>query len=214
MTVPTLAQTVADALEKTGSAYLTGDTSLFTKDDWVRIEDIIFHRDLPWENVTVGDADEPNDVHVGRFMTDIDRPRLVNAPLSQTLLSILGSEQTLSFFKDVLKADELYIRRVQVNKMGAGSFVGLHLDQDSNPDYEISIVLQLGQFFSGGEFVVQADEATRHSYAPVYRSILVSRCDLPHEVQQVTDGARTSLVFFLSRHDGENRKKRLALNAA
>ncbi|UTH73657.1 2OG-Fe(II) oxygenase [Chromobacterium sp. IIBBL 290-4] len=200
------AEQIRKQLDGAGSSYLPHDASLFSEEEWAEIEKLVFHPELPWEKVTVGDADEPNDVHVGRFMTDVERPLIVNPWVSQKLLAILVSPQVMALFGEILGAETLCVRRAQVNRMESGSFIGFHLDRDSNPDYEISIVLQLGKQFSGGEFVVHENEAVLHSYAPSYRSILISRCDLPHEVKTVTAGDRISLVFFLSRHSGLNRR--------
>ena len=196
----------ATSVAGTGSAYFPIEASLFTLPEWSEIERIVEDESLPWEKVTIGDADEPNDVHVARFMTDIDQPRMVNEPLSTCLLSIIGSQRIIGFFQEMLNAPELHIRRVQVNKMETGSFVGLHLDKDSNPDYEISVVLQIGKSFRGGEFVVHAGHGTQYRYEPAYRSMLVSRCDFRHEVRPVMAGERTSLVFFFSRDNAKNKR--------
>jgi len=42
--------------------------------------------------------------------------------------------------------------------------------------------------------------------SPDYRSIIISRCDLPHEVSKVESESRKSLVYFLSEWGGENRR--------
>ena len=36
--------------------------------------------------------------------------------------------------------------------MGKEQFVGLHLDKDSNPDYLVAVVIQLGNKFTGGGY--------------------------------------------------------------
>ena len=38
--------------------------------------------------------------------------------------------------------------------MKKNAFVGYHLDIDSNPDYLYAVVLQLGNKFTGGKYVV------------------------------------------------------------
>lgn len=143
-------------------------------------------------------------------MTDIDFPRVVNEKLARQLLPILTSDKVMNYCKAALGEKDLFIRRVQINKMTRGSFIGLHLDQDSNPDYEISLVLQLGQDYEGGDFIVHRAENDLRAYTSKYRSVLISRCDLQHEVSEVLSGQRTSLVFFLSRHHGLNERQRAA----
>lgn len=199
----------AEMLSETGSIYLPEETGFFTNAEWEEIEGIASSSELPWEKVLIGDADEPNDLHVARFMTDIDRPRIVNDRLAERMLPILNSEKVNAYCRAALGANELHLRRAQINRMGKGSFIGLHLDQDSNPDYEISVVLQLGSNYGGGEFVVQCGEGNERSYLTDYRSALISRCDLHHEVRPVLDGERITLVFFFSRWDGENQRNRV-----
>ena len=38
--------------------------------------------------------------------------------------------------------------------MKKNSFVGFHLDTDSNPDYLYAVILQLGHKYKGGNYVV------------------------------------------------------------
>jgi predicted 2-oxoglutarate/Fe(II)-dependent dioxygenase YbiX len=200
----------AHTLNESGSIYLPEESGFFSAEEWDEIERVASSPALPWEKVLVGDADEPNDVHVARFMTDIDRPRVVNDALAERILPILGSDKVKAYCRAALGADQLHLRRAQINRMHEGSFIGLHLDQDSNPDYEISIVLQLGSRYEGGEFVVQRGENDERSYLTAYRSVIISRCDLRHEVRRVLSGQRTTLVFFLSRWAGDNQRKRAA----
>lgn len=162
---------------------------------------------MPFETVHIGDAGEPNLVKVGRLMTDVDRPRLVNDKLSKPMLDILCSPDRMDYFSQLAGGDELFIRRAQINKMHAGSFIGRHVDQDSNPDYGISIVLQFGQSFTGGDFVIHLPDGKRTAVSPSYRSVTITRCDYAHEVQTVLTGTRTSLVYFVSHNSGENRRQ-------
>jgi hypothetical protein len=207
VTHPEPAQSIA-ALMRTGTLYLPEATHFFTDDEWRTIESIAASPALPWEKVLIGDADEPNDVHVGRFMTDIDAPRIVNAPLSEQLLPILASEKVRAYCQRALGMAPLYLRRAQLNRMGPGSFIGKHLDCDSNPDYEISLVLQLGTDYQGGAFVVHGAEGGSRTFMTEYRSVLITRCTQPHEVLPVLGGSRTTLVFFLSRENGLNSRTR------
>ena len=113
----------------------------------------------------------------------------------------------MDFFKLLLGTEDLYIRRVQVNTMEIDCFVGYHLDVDSNPEYEFSVILQLGKEYSGGEFVVYDGDQPAQIYKPWYRSITISNCQYPHEVKKVTKGKRVSLVYFISRNGGDNRRR-------
>lgn len=115
---------------------------------------VLANSTLPWEKILIGDADEENDLYVARFMTDRDRPTVVNHALSELIIPRVCNDNVMSLFRKLMGDDAFYVRRMQVNRMKAGSFIGRHLDTDSNPDYQYSIVLQLGTYFSGGQFVV------------------------------------------------------------
>ena len=95
---------------------------------------------------------------------------------------------------------------MQYNILGEGCFVGLHLDTDSNPDYLVAVVIQFGDEFSGGEYVVYGGDQPPRRYSPEKNSIIVSNCDYEHEVTKVTAGQRKSLVFFLSESGGKNTR--------
>jgi hypothetical protein len=194
-------------LEKTGAIYIDEDEEFLNAEEWQEIERLCFESGLPYETVTVGDADEPNQVEVGRFVTDVEKPEKVNRAVSDRLLQIIEIPARMEPLSRLLGYERVYLRRAQVNHMHRGSFVGLHRDIDSNPDYEISVVLQLGRKFEGGEFVIRLPQGGETSITPDYRSTIISRCDYPHEVRKVTDGTRTSLVYFVATHDGPNRRQ-------
>ena len=192
------------AFRTTGTVMLPA-FSLFTELEMAKIDQLC--RQVPRETITLGDAGEPNDLYVGRFMVDkaAELPRLVNEPQSRELLALLQHPRRRGFFSQLLGTD-MHIRRCQVNCMVKGSFIGRHLDTDSNPDYYVSVVLQLGRAFSGGEFVVFSDRGSENVLTPTRGTVIISRCTLAHEVRKVRDGERTSLVWFFSEYESENRR--------
>jgi Rps23 Pro-64 3,4-dihydroxylase Tpa1-like proline 4-hydroxylase len=202
---------ILEEYKKSGTVIFDLKDSFLSNEEFQRVEGLASQ--LPQEFIEVGDADEPNYVYVGRFMTDVDCPVMVNRPMSDEVIEILGSVVAMNFYKSLLDVNDLFIRRMQVNTMEAGCFVGHHLDVDSNPDYEFSIILQLGKEFGGGEFVVYDADHPPRSYKPWHRSITISNCQYPHEVKKVTSGKRISLVYFVSRHGGENRRENVEVMA-
>jgi 2-oxoglutarate-Fe(II)-dependent oxygenase superfamily protein len=194
------------ALKQSGAIYIENQEGFLTDQEWDELERLCLASGLPYETVTIGDANEPNKVEVGRFMTDVEAPRRVNPDVSVRALEIIEHPRRMEMLSNLLGYERVFLRRVQVNHMHRGSFVGLHLDVDSNPDYEIAVVLQLGRSFEGGEFVIQLPEGGETSITPGYRSTIISYCNYPHEVRTVTGGIRTSLVYFVARHDGPNRR--------
>ena len=184
------------------------DESFMTQQDFDQLMRIT--ECVPYEHVDLGDAGEPNYVDVGRFMTDAERPVLVNKPFSDQALEILGQDHIVAAHREIIGSDEVFIRRMQVNIMKAGGFVGYHLDTDSNPDYEYAIILQMGEDFSGGEYVTYPEGEPECVFSPKSRSLIISNCAIPHEVKEVKNGHRKSLVYFLARNGGDNRRANVA----
>lgn len=198
------AEAILESLRDTGIAYVRETDGFFSSDEWQAIESIVHSPFLPHERVVIGDAGEDNDVRVGRFLTDIDRPRRVNEPLASRLLDIVHSPAKAALYRRLIGAEAVAVRRAQVNTMSAGNYIGYHLDTDSNPDYSYSIVLQLGTNYAGGEFVAYDGERAVFDAAPGHRSVLITRSDIPHEVKVVLGGHRVSLVYFISASSGDN----------
>lgn len=196
------------------SSYLTDGTimleeeknNIFSHEELQKLESLADK--LPFEHVEIGDADEPNYLDVGRLITDIDQPKLVNESISKQVIDIVGSNKRMEFYKFLLDRSELHIRRMQYNVMGEGCFVGMHLDTDSNPDYLVAVVIQLGGNFKGGEYVVYGGGKPPRSFSPPRFSVIFSDCRYEHEVKKIKTGLRKSLVFFLSTNNGKNARKR------
>ena len=194
--------------DKHGTIMFDLERSFFSDDDFKNLEELFAK--LPYEYVSTGDAGEDNSVEVGRLMTDIKNPKVVNESIANLALKILNKEKHLKFYKKLLNRDELHLRRVQVNKMHKDAFVGYHLDIDSNPDYLAAVVVQFGRDFKGGDYIVYEDKKDDVGlcYAPFYQSMIVSNCNNPHEVTKIEKGTRISLVFFLCEHKGENLRNK------
>lgn len=170
---------------------------------------------FPLEDITIGDAGEINNCQVGRLMEDQpeSNPKILNEYLSKPILEVFQSSRAKQFFSKFLeKSTPQIIRRSQFNLLGEGSFVGRHLDIDSNPNYQIAAVLQLGSAFSGGEFIVYPSEESDINDAqiinPKYGSLTISFCKAEHEVGKVKSGIRTSFVNFISNYTGKNKREK------
>ncbi len=190
--------------DKHGTTMFSLHNSFFSDSEFKEVEKMIAQ--LPYEYVSTGDAGEDNSVEVGRLMTDVENPKVVNNKISNKVLNILSKDKHIDFYRKILNEDKIYLRRAQVNKMHKNSFVGYHLDVDSNPDYLAAVVIQFGKSFSGGDYVVYKNKSDNIglSYKPFYQSMIISNCKYPHEVKKIIDGIRTSLVFFLCSHKDKN----------
>ncbi len=159
------------------------------------------------EFIEIGDAGETNNLMVGRFMTDKEKPIIVNNNFSLKLLEILNKDVVINLIKEILNLkNKIYYRRVQYNQINENNFVGYHLDTDSNPDYIAACVIQLGDDFDGGKYRVYQKDKSYRDFCPKKGSFIISNCNFPHEVTKVTKGQRKSLVFFISEHFGKNRR--------
>ncbi|MDU3295003.1 2OG-Fe(II) oxygenase, partial [Pseudomonas aeruginosa] len=129
---------ITQSLAANGCAYITPSDALYDEQDWELMNQVLANSTLPWEKILIGDADEENDLYVARFMTDRDRPTVVNHALSELIIPRVCNDNVMSLFRKLMGDDAFYVRRMQVNRMKAGSFIGRHLDTDSNPDYQYS----------------------------------------------------------------------------
>ncbi len=189
-------------LKKNGTVLISGAKSFIDPNDFKEIQSLL--NKLPKEYVSIGDAGEKNSVTVSRIMTDSNKPKIVNSKISGKILAILN-DNYLKDFRYILGENKVFIRRAQLNIMKKNSFVGYHLDTDSNPDYLYAVVLQLGTKFEGGEYRVHKNNKFK-DFTPDNKSIIISNCKLPHEVRKVQSGKRSSFVFFLSSHMNKNKR--------
>ena len=159
------------------------------------------------EFVEIGDAGESNNLLVGRFMTDVKKPEVVKNPFSEKVISILGKKKVFDFIKKISGSDgNLFLRRVQFNQIDEGNFVGYHLDTDSNPDYLAACVIQLGSDYTGGKYRVYQSDGTFNDFVSGFGDLIISNCNYAHEVTKVESGNRKSLVFFVSKEAGKNKR--------
>jgi hypothetical protein len=192
--------------DEEGTVVLAADEGPLDASQWNRLDALTAPGSLPFEHVELGDTGDRHRVEVGRFFTDSDRPRAVHSA-AHDVLGVIDGPAMRRLHEELLGRTGLTIRRCQVNVLREGGFVGLHVDRDANPDYLAAVVLQLGKDYEGGDYVVHHDRHGTLGYRIPHHSILVSRCDLSHEVTPVTRGVRKTLVYFLAAHAGENRRR-------
>lgn len=175
------------------------------ENEWLRLEEII--NNVDYEHVVGGDAGEGHSVWVCRFYNDVDEPVALNKR-SLDVYNIVMSPRMQAFYKTFTGMDRMCLRRCQANKLGVGDYIGIHKDQDSNPDYYATIVFHFDSNYRGGSFVCHDQGQPGKSFHPDGRTILVNNCSLPHEVSSVEQGERKTLACFLSRNFGSSPNKR------
>ncbi|WP_245287020.1 2OG-Fe(II) oxygenase [Bradyrhizobium sp. Tv2a-2] len=181
--------------------------TMFTPDELARID--LLESDIPEEEVRKGDAGDSHDVLVKRVRVAHPgcRPGNVNGAASAQIIELLERRQRLSTLGKIFgSASEYVIRRCQVHRMPPESFVGIHVDAESDPDFEFAVILQLARGFEGGEFVVYPTGRNPQVFRPTLGSVLITTCRFRHEVRPVRAGVRRSLVYFCSGYTGANRR--------
>lgn len=186
---------------------MIGPQTLFTQADLARIDQL--QTEIPEEEVRDGDAGDSHNVFVKRVRVDPPGrpPSNVNGKAPGQIIELLERKDRGFALKKILGASSDYvIRRCQMHRMPPGSFVGIHLDAESDPDFEYSVIVQLARDFDGGEFVVYPSAYEQQVFRPPFGAVLVTTCRLRHEVRPVNAGERRSLVYFCSKRSGANRR--------
>ncbi|MBH5372214.1 2OG-Fe(II) oxygenase [Bradyrhizobium glycinis] len=184
-----------------------GPQILFTQADLARIDQL--QADIHEEEVREGDAGDSHNVFVKRVRVDPPgrAPRNVSGAAPGQIMQLLERGDRSFALKKILGAtSDHVIRRCQMHRMPPGSFVGIHLDAASDPDFEYSVIVQLASDFEGGEFVVYPTRYEQQVFRPPLGAVLVTTCKLRHEVKPVLTGERRSLVYFCSKRSGPNRR--------
>ncbi|WP_229179190.1 MULTISPECIES: 2OG-Fe(II) oxygenase [Bradyrhizobium] len=184
-----------------------GPQILFTPDDLARIDQL--QAEIPEEEVREGDAGDSHNVYVKRVRVDPPgrAPSNVNGTAAGQIIELLERKDRSFALKKILgTSSDCVIRRCQMHRMPPGSFVGIHLDAASDPDFEYSVIVQLARDFEGGEFVVYPSAYEQQVFRPPFGAVLVTTCKLRHEVKPVRTGERRSLVYFCSKRGGANRR--------
>ncbi|MDA9399889.1 hypothetical protein ACM42_01905 [Bradyrhizobium sp. CCBAU 25338] len=180
---------------------------LFTQDDLAKIDQL--QADIPEEEVREGDAGDLHRVFVKRVRVDPPgrAPSNVSGTAARQIMELLESKDRSFALSRIFGASSDYVvRRCQMHRMPPGSFVGIHLDAESDPDFEYSVIVQLTRDFNGGEFVVYPTGYEQHVFRPPFGAVIVTTCKVRHEVRPVLSGERRSLVYFCSKRGGANRR--------
>lgn len=181
--------------------------SVFSHPELERIYELQSH--FEEERVSGGDPGDEHDIFVRRILTDRvgEVPTLTLEPYASQIMGILDDAPRRQLFSVLLGNDEpRCIRRCQTHRMTVGSYLGAHIDVESNPHNDYSVVIQLGRDFNGGEFVVYPQDEAERVYETHYGTVLITACTLKHEVRKVRSNERHSVAYFYSRYTGPNQR--------
>jgi Rps23 Pro-64 3,4-dihydroxylase Tpa1-like proline 4-hydroxylase len=174
-------------------------------EEWQQLEALL--QGLDYDHVVAGDAEESHSVQVCRFFNDVEKPEALHARSAQ-IQALVMSPKMRRFYRRFTGNEQLCLRRCQVNLMQAGDFIGVHKDQDSNPDYIATVVFHFADDYRGGDFVTHNSRCGAWHFHPRAHTMLVNNCTIPHEVAPVEQGNRLTLACFLSTEFGPSRHLR------
>lgn len=171
-------------------------TQIFSNEQLERMNHLVDV--VPKKKVTLGDVGDDNNLLVGRFMNDEGGkcPQVMNGDMGEEMLRILNASSSKEYFRKLLRKD-YFIRRCQANILTEGSHIGTHIDTYSNSDYILSVVIQFGKEYEGGEFYINY-HGKETFIKTSYGDVLINKCEIPHGVKKVNSGHRKTLVFFIS----------------
>ena len=191
--------------EEKGSLLFNEVELPLTQEEWRHIESLL--DDVEYEHIVGGDAGEGHSVRVCRFYNDVDKPVALHSR-SEEISNIVMSSKMKAFYKQILGTADLCMRRCQANLLHEGDYIGVHVDQDSNPDYFATVVFHFDSEYRGGAFITRDLQRGDHSYSPYKRAVLVNDCSIPHEVSRVESGERKTLACFMSKNFADSQHQR------
>ena len=195
----------AEQFEQHGTLMFNETELPLTEQEWQQIESLL--NEVEYEHIVGGDAGEGHSVWVCRFYNDVVKPEALHAR-AEELSNIVMSPKMKAFYKQIIGTDELCMRRCQANLLHKDDYIGVHVDQDSNPDYFATVVIHFDGHYRGGEFITHDQQRGNHSYKPQQRAVLVNDCSIPHEVSKVESGERKTLACFLSKNFADSSNQR------
>jgi len=155
-----------------------------------------------YEHITKGDRGDAHDLRKLPLRTDLDEIVDHHLEIISQIEPIIGSEKMFPLSREVDPLSRT-LRKIQINLLKQGGFVGSHIDRGSNPQWLIVCVLQLAEHYEGGEYTIVHPEGERRFVAP-YRSLLIARTDVDHWIDPVTAGIRKTLVYFVGMDSKQN----------
>jgi Rps23 Pro-64 3,4-dihydroxylase Tpa1-like proline 4-hydroxylase len=188
-----------------GTLMYARDEMPLTDEEWQQLETLL--QGLDYDHVIGGDAAESHSVQVCRFFNDVKKPEALHTR-SEQILALVMSPKMRRFYRRFTGSENLCLRRCQANLMQTGDYIGVHKDQDSNPDYIATVVFHFADDYRGGDFVTHDSRSSAQHFHPPAHTVLVNNCTIPHEVAPVEQGSRLTLACFLSTEFGPSRNQR------
>lgn len=165
---------------------------------------------LQYQRIDSGDTNDYHDLNCARLMgSPVGKSPTILNEFALPILQRVGSPALMHYVQGILGIQDqpLYFRRAQSHEMRNGQFIGAHVDNHADPDWDAVIILYLDADFDGGSHIIDyRDGRPNKEVFTVPGSIMVAPVDTWHWVTPVTRGCRRSLIGFLSRYNGPNRR--------
>src|SRR5436190_22238646 len=180
-----------EELENTGAVVIQKESLPWSIQVLHKIDTITSPMLLPYKRSEYGDTGERNPVSYFRIL----HPTIQDTSLPECM-ALINTPSVKNFFLSITGLQDYEIDRCQAHLYSKGDFINLHTDSDSCPAYAYSLMLLLSDHYEGGEFVMH-DDGNIISLKPEKYSLVIVKSSYPHEVKEITEGIRRTLVFFL-----------------
>lgn len=177
-----------------GTVFLPQEDLPLKAKDWERLNEILDNS--LYEKIEQGDTYEDTSVSVYRIKKAGNQE-----VLNKEIMEIVNLPTLQAKLSSIMGVKHYSIDRCQSNMYYEGDFVSKHKDSESCKDHLYAFMLFPSTEFEGGEFCVYNPQRLQpYAYKPEPNSLILTRCDLTHEVKPVTKGVRRAIVSFLQVH--------------
>ncbi|MBX9804206.1 MAG: 2OG-Fe(II) oxygenase [Alphaproteobacteria bacterium] len=174
-----------------GTVVVSQEDLPISSGDWETLSSLLDNQ--TYERVVQGDTDERTSVSVYRIKKAGD-----SHIRNQQIVDIINTPKIKSKLAGIMGVEDYKIDRCQCNLYYEGDFVGKHVDKESCSNHTYAFMVFPCDEFEGGEFCVYNPENSQpYVYKPEPQTLILTRCDLLHEVREITKGKRRAIVSFL-----------------
>ncbi|ARN84765.1 2OG-Fe(II) oxygenase [Candidatus Nucleicultrix amoebiphila] len=181
----------AHHLQEHGYVCIESNHTPLSINEWQKLIDLTDYSALCYKAVVTGDSGDQHTLKGEAILREGEAEAT-----HPKILSLAFSHKIQDFLKQITNLNSPAISRCQVHLMEQGSVIGWHVDSDYSKDYKYAVILCLSDDYTGGEFALKSKEVLK-TIKPKKMSFLITDCYLPHAVNQVISGKRTTLVYFL-----------------
>lgn len=178
-------------LDQEGTVMIPKEALPFSAEDWKIIEDA-FSTQI-FENVGQGDTYELASVKALRIKKPGDAK--IYAP---DVWAVLKKNNFPEFLKEELQMPVMCLDRLQLHHYQTGDFLGWHVDKESCDQYVYALLIHINDDYEGGVFCVKDQDGTIHKYKGPTGSLVITKCDLCHQVEPITAGDRKVIAGFIA----------------